>query len=105
MAADSIPADSPSERQEIPAVDVELFGVPRLLAQQEAVAAHGATLGDLGHTLCRACPALAGTVLHATSGWPLDGYIFVVDERFTRDPQTPLTSGSTVLLVSSAAGG
>lgn len=105
MVADSIPADYPSERQEIAAVDVELFGVPRLLAQQEAVAAHGATLGELGHSLCKSCPALAGTVLHATKGWPLDGYIFVVDERFTRDSQTPLTPGSTVLLVSSAAGG
>ncbi len=89
----------------VPEIEVELFGVPRLLARREAVAAAGSTLAALGQSLMHACPVLAGTVLDGTSGWPLDGYIFVVDERFTRDPRTRLAAGSTVLLVSSVAGG
>ncbi len=86
-------------------IEVELFGVPRLLARREAVAAAGSTLAALSQSLMQACPALAGTVLDGTSGWPLDGYIFVVDERFTRDPRIRLSPDSTVLLVSSVAGG
>ena len=89
----------------VPEIEVELFGVPRLLARREAVAASGSRLAELGESLMHACPELAGTVLDGSSGWPLAGYTFVVDERFTRDPQTRLTHGTTVLLVSSVAGG
>lgn len=108
MAAIPIPADltdDAPESREIAQIQVELFGVPRLLARQEAVGAFGGTLAELGESLLHACPALAGTVLDGASGWPLDGYIFVVDERFTRDPYQRLSDDSTVLLVSSVAGG
>ncbi|MGH2616153.1 MAG: MoaD/ThiS family protein [Thermomicrobiales bacterium] len=84
---------------------VELFGVPRLLAGSRAVDAAGATLAELAADLVRRSPALAGKVLDAASGWPLDGYSFVVDERFTRDRSLPLQPGTSVLLVASAAGG
>jgi len=86
-------------------IHVELFGVPRLLVGGATADAAGATLGDLATDLALRAPALAGPVLDAATGWPLDGYAFVVDERFTRDPATPLRPGSTVLLVSSVAGG
>jgi hypothetical protein len=69
------------------------------------VAATGATLGELAADLVRRQPLLAGRVLDAGTGWPLDGYSFVVDERFTRDPTLTLRPDSTVLLVASAAGG
>lgn len=105
MSAVPTPADERTARSDGAKIQVELFGVPRVLARQEVVAVRGATLAELGQSLRDACPALVGTVLHAASGWPLDGYIFVVDERFTRDPSTPMTANSTVLLVSSAAGG
>jgi molybdopterin converting factor small subunit len=84
---------------------VELFGVPRLLAGERSVIAVGETLGDLGADLVRRYPALAGRVLDAGSGWPLDGYSFVVGERFTRDRSHPLREGISILLVASAAGG
>ena len=84
---------------------VELFGVPRLLAGERAVIAAGATLGELAADLARSTPALTGRVLDADSGWPLDGYSFVVAERFTRDQSHPLAEGMSVLLVASAAGG
>ncbi len=89
----------------IPELSVELFGVPRLLAGRRTIAARGATLRELAADLARACPPLAGRVLDAGSGWVLDGYSFVVDERFTRDPACPLRPGASVLLVASAAGG
>jgi molybdopterin converting factor small subunit len=88
-----------------PSVTVELFGVPRLLEGARSISAAGATLADLAADLVRRSPALAGRVLDARTGWPLDGYSFVVDEQFTRDPDLPLHDGISVLLVASAAGG
>lgn len=88
-----------------PQISVEFFGVPRLLAGERAVSAAGATLGELAADLLRRCPALAGQVLDTCTGWPLDGYCFVVNEQFTREPRLPLTASASVLLVASAAGG
>ena len=88
-----------------PPVTVELFGVPRLLEGARSISAAGATLADLAADLVRRSPALAGRVLDARTGWPLDGYSFVVDEQFTRDRDLPLHAGMSVLLVASAAGG
>ncbi len=89
----------------LPSVTVELFGVPRLLEGTRSITAAGATLADLAADLVRRSPALAGRVLDARTGWPLDGYSFVVDEQFTRDRDLPLHAGTSVLLVASAAGG
>jgi molybdopterin converting factor small subunit len=84
---------------------VELFGVPRLLAGTRSVFAAGETLADLAADLKNHCPTLVGSVLDAQTGWPLDGYSFVVDEQFTRDKTQPIRADTTVLLVASAAGG
>ena len=92
--------DTPS-----PSVTVELFGVPRLLIGARSLTANGATLAALAADLVQRSPVLAGRVLDACTGWPLDGYSFVVDEQFTRDPDLPLHAGTSVLLVASAAGG
>jgi molybdopterin converting factor small subunit len=86
-------------------ITVELFGVPRLLEGARSISAAGATLAELAADLVRRSPALAGRVLDASTGWPLDGYSFVVDEQFTRDRHQPLHAGTSVLLVASAAGG
>ena len=88
-----------------PSITVELFGVPRLLEGARSIMAAGETLADLAADLARRCPALAGRVLDASTGWPLDGYSFVVDEQFTRDRDLPMHAGTSVLLVASAAGG
>lgn len=88
-----------------PAITVELFGVPRLLCGQENVTVTGGTLAEVARALLDAAPALAGPVLDPASGWPNEGYSFVVDERFTRAPATPVDGASSVLLVSSVAGG
>ena len=96
---------SPITHHPSPTLTVELFGVPRLLMGARALTAAGATLADLAADLVRRGPALAGRVLDARTGWPLDGYSFVVDEQFTRDRDLPLHAGTSVLLVASAAGG
>jgi molybdopterin converting factor small subunit len=102
------PSSNPSPYDPItlsPSIRVELFGVPRLLMGARSLTANGATLADLAADLVRRSPALAGRVLDSCTGWPLDGYSFVVDEQFTRDRDLPLHTGTSVLLVASAAGG
>jgi molybdopterin converting factor small subunit len=96
---------SPITQHPLPSVTVELFGVPRLLEGARSVSAEGATLADLAADLVRRSPSLASRVLDARTGWPLDGYSFVVNEQFTRDRDLPLHAGTSVLLVASAAGG
>ncbi len=86
-------------------VEVELFGVPRVLAGQPRLRVRGRTLAEVASALGASCPDLAGRVVDAQTGWLLGGYTFVVDERFTRDPGCPLTAASAVLLVASVAGG
>ena len=96
---------SPCPSATLPPLTVELFGVPRLLVGARSITAAGATLADLAADLVQRSPALAGRVLDVVTGWPLDGYSFVVDEQFTRDRSLPLPAGTSVLLVASAAGG
>ena len=86
-------------------IEVELFGVPRLLAGRRSLRVAARTLGEAARDLGSCCPALLGTVIDRDTGWLLGGYTFVVDERFTRDAERPLTAASSVLLVSSVAGG
>ncbi len=86
-------------------ITVELFGVPRLLTGKRAVDIAGLTLRDVSAALASACPCLAGPVIDSSTGWLADGYTFVVNERFTRDPGLIIPPESPVLLVSSLAGG
>lgn len=87
-----------------PTISVELFGVPRVLVGTGAVVGSGRTLGALAADLAARYPALGRAVV-GDDGWLVAGYTFVVDERFSRDPATPLRDGTAVLLVASAAGG
>jgi hypothetical protein len=48
---------------------------------------------------------LAGQVLDQVTGWPLNGYSCVVEERFTHDRWALIRPEMSVLLVASAAGG
>lgn len=94
-----------AQTRELGEVEIELFGVPRLVAGERSLRVIGDTLAEVAADLGVRCPELLGTVLDRESGWLLDGYIFVVDERFTRDAGCRLTDSSAVLLVSSVAGG
>ena len=84
---------------------VELFGVPRMLVGKRLVPASGTTLAELARDLLRSWPVLGGQVLDQATGWLLEGYSFVVDERFTRDRSAAIQPTMSVMLVASAAGG
>lgn len=86
-------------------IEVELFGVPRLVVGQRRLRVSGDSLGAVVAALGEAFPALLGRVIDVESGWLLNGYTFVVDERFTTDQGCRLEPGTSVLLVSSVAGG
>jgi hypothetical protein len=86
-------------------IEVELFGVPRLLAGTPSLRADGETLAELTAALGARCPSLIGPVIDRDTGWLLPGYTYVVGERFTTDQTCALDALSAVLLVSSAAGG
>jgi len=88
-----------------PGVEVELFGVPRLVAGRRSLRVAGQTLGDVATALGGACPGLMGRVLDGETGWLLHGYTFVLDDRFTTDPSHQVGPAASVLLVSSVAGG
>ena len=89
----------------MPQVRVEFFGVPRLLTRKRAVDVAGVTLKDVASSLAGTFPCLAGPVIDPSTGWLVNSYTFVVDERFTRDPGLVIEPGTPVLLVSSLAGG
>ena len=89
----------------MPQVRVEFFGVPRLLTGKRAVDVAGVTLKDIASALAGTFPCLASPIIDPSTGWLADGYTFVVDERFTRDPGLVIEPGTPVLLVSSLAGG
>jgi molybdopterin converting factor small subunit len=86
-------------------VEIEFFGVPRVVTGERSVLVTARTLGEVAEQLGRAYPALLGTVLDRTSCWLLSGYTFVVDDCFSRDPEKVVTAGVPVFLVSSVAGG
>ncbi len=88
-----------------PGIEVELFGVPRLLVGQRSLRVAGQTLGDVAAALGGACPGLMGRVIDGETGWLLHGYTFVLDDRFTTDPSRQVGPAASVLLVSSVAGG
>ena len=85
-------------------VTIELFGVPRLKARTVRVEVEAATLADALHGLGRACPALlgafdAGGRIHPAYRLSLNG------DRFVTEPDTPLTEGDVLLLLSADVGG
>ncbi len=85
-------------------VEVELFGIPRARAGVGTTSARGANLGDVLADLARRFPALAdacidGRQLKASYLASLDG------RQFVTDPETPLTEGASLLILSADAGG
>ena len=86
-------------------VEVELFGVPRLLVGRRSLRVRGRTTGEVVRALGEVAPSLVGPVIHPDTRWLVDAYTLVIDEEFSRDPRRALREASSVLLVSSVAGG
>jgi molybdopterin converting factor small subunit len=85
-------------------VEVELFGIPRARAGVAQTSAVGGNLGDVLADLARKFPPLAETCIDGRTLRP--GFIVNLGaERFVTAPETPLSDGDTVLLLSLDAGG
>ena len=83
-----------------PLVRVELYDVARRLAGRERIDVDAATLADAQTELAAVSPALGRALTDARHWrWSLGG------DRFVDDPATPLTDGSSLLLLSAQAGG
>jgi molybdopterin converting factor small subunit len=90
-------------------VTVELLGPSRLLSSEPILRldlADPPNLHALVLKLARRCPALVGPVLDIERQTLAEGHVFNLNGRnFLRRPETLLTDGDRVLVLSSAAGG
>ncbi len=85
-------------------VRIELFGVPQLKAQRNAVEVDAQTLGGAMRALGATCPALLGTVVR--NGTLGEEYVIALNGRnVTLDPNTVLNEGDVLVLLSAQAGG
>jgi hypothetical protein len=82
----------------------EFYGVPRLRAGMKRLQLEASSLGQALRELGRACPTLEGGVLR--DGTIQEAYKLSLNgERFISDPETPLTEGDVLLLLSADVGG
>lgn len=85
-------------------VSVEFFGIVRSRAGVARTTAHGTFLGDVLEDLARNYPKLAETCIDGQRLRP--GFIAnVCGNHFVTSPDTTLSPGDTVMLLSMDAGG
>lgn len=85
-------------------IRVELYGIVRERVGVEAIDVEAATLGEVFTELEKHSAAFASACLE--NGTLRAGYLANIDGRtFTTDIDTPVTDGTTVLLLSADAGG
>jgi molybdopterin converting factor small subunit len=85
-------------------VEVELFGIPRARAGTAQTTAVGSCLGDVLADLAAKFPALGEACIEGRRLRP--NFIASLGGRqFVTLPETPLSAGETVLLLSIDAGG
>lgn len=83
---------------------IELYGAPRLRAGTARLTVDADTLAGALDALSLACPALAGAVV--SRGRALPAYrVSLNGERFVSEPETPLSEGDVLLLLSADVGG
>jgi molybdopterin converting factor small subunit len=85
-------------------IEIEFYGVPRLRAGTSRLRLEAASVGQALRELGRTCPALEDTVLR--QGMVHEAYKLSLNgERFVTDPQTPLSEGDVLLILSADVGG
>ncbi len=85
-------------------VTVELFGIPRARAGVAQTSAAGHRLGDVLADLAMRYPSLAETCIEGRNLRP--GFTANLSgNRFVTEPETSLSDGDTVLILSLDAGG
>lgn len=85
-------------------IQIEFFGIPRQRAGTAVTMAQGATLREVLTDLAIRFPRLAEACLQEDRLKP--GYIANLNgDRFIADPETPLSAGDALLILSADAGG
>jgi molybdopterin converting factor small subunit len=85
-------------------IEIEFYGIPRLRAGTNRLRLEASSVGQALRALAHACPTLDGSVLG--DGRVQQAYKLSLNgERFVSDPQTPLTEGDVLLLLSADVGG
>ena len=83
---------------------IELYGIARARAGQEAVDVSAQSLGEAMHALADACPGLVPEVV--ADGRLTNGYLASLNgERFLSDEAAPLGESDTLLILGAQAGG
>ncbi|MEZ4453918.1 MAG: MoaD/ThiS family protein [Nannocystaceae bacterium] len=86
------------------AVEVELYGLPRLLAGAERATVPAGTLAEVLRALADALPGLRGGALAGDR--PSEHVRVAIDGRtIVDDPAAPIPPGSVLVMVSAQAGG
>jgi molybdopterin converting factor small subunit len=89
-------------------ITIELFGVARLRAGRSLVTIDCgvSTLAGALAALADTCPALDGPVVVRARGAVCEGYrVSLNADRFLDNPETPLSDGDALLLISADTGG
>ena len=109
MTRSSPPSEAKSAAQATVQVNLELYGVARLVCgrrEARVTVPERADLEDLTSALAEACPALVGKVIRDDRSGLLESHIFNVNgTTFVGDGPLHLKQGDSVLLFSSQAGG
>jgi molybdopterin converting factor small subunit len=85
-------------------IEIEFYGVPRLRAGKSRLRLEARSIGQALREVARTCPGLNDSVLQ--DGGIQPAYKLSLNgDRFVSDPQTPLTEGDTLLLLSADVGG
>ncbi len=85
-------------------IRIEFFGLARRNAGCAAIDVEAATLGEAIECVAEALPAVASACF--TGRTLSSGYLANVNgKRFTRDPESPLNPGDSVLILSNDMGG
>jgi molybdopterin converting factor small subunit len=86
-------------------VEIELFGMPRVVAGTRMIKVSARTIGDALEALIESAPALRSHIANAEDDGLNAGYTFVVDGSFTSNLDFSISPESEILLVSRASGG
>jgi molybdopterin converting factor small subunit len=85
-------------------IEIEFFGVPRLRAGTGRLRLEASSVGQALCELAQACPGLNDAVLQS-GRIPQSYKLSLNGERFISDPQTPLSEGDVLWLLSADVGG
>ena len=85
-------------------IEIEFYGVPRLRAGTNRLRLEASSVGQALRELAVACPGLRDSVL-PDGRIPSAYKLSLNGECFVSDPQTPLSEGDVLLLLSADVGG